>query len=211
MINKIVDEIHNEKYTMKHLESVQAIDFETIVIINGSVDWSIEDILKDNGYRIYKTNEYKIINGEVCDEEDIYKKQYEIRQESDDHEIGYRKFREWYKPSKTIVEIKIEKDDFYLNKIYKKWKIEQNANKYVQVKDLIKKLKTFNQDAIIGIEDQEFGGFYTFWKYELEDDEDDDNRIIRAKKQRDCPDCNRGCCRHCKSRENFTKECVILG
>ena len=201
MIQKIVDEIHNEKYTMKHLESVQAIDFETIVIIGGTTDWEIQDILKHHKYHIYKTNEYKIIDGEVCDEETIYLKQREIRDKSEDHESGYREFMEWLEPHKTITEIKIEPNQFYLQKMYKKWKEEQNEAEELRVKDLIKRLQKTDQNAFVVVEDQEWGGYYSLYQ---------SDEPMKVTTTRDCPDCNRGCCSRCPDREMFERKMVVF-
>ena len=202
MINKIVDEIHNEKYTMAHIESVTAIDFETIIIVNGDIDWTIEDIIKDNGYHIYESETYTIINDISYSRDDLNEKRFEFDKKFG-YELGYQKMREWiHQPHKTVKEIKIEKDDFYLQKLYKKFQKQQKNANYLTVKDLIKRLEQTDQDAYVVIEDQEWGGYHSLYN----DDDDDDDKPMEIITVRSCPDCNRGCCHKCKGREIFNKK-----
>lgn len=197
MINKIIDEIHSEKYTMKHIEAVMAIDFETIVIIGSSdISWTIEDIIKEHRYHIYKTRKFTIIDDEVYRNRDIDRKQYEFWQEFGDG-IGYQKFIEWIYLSKKVMEIKIEPDEFYLKQLHKKYQEANSRDKYLKVKDLIKRLQKSDQEAYVVIEDQEYGGYHSLYK----SDKPMDITTIR-----DCPDCNRGCCHKCPGREIFNKK-----
>ena len=217
-IEKIVDEIHSEKYTMKHLENVQAIDFETIVIVgSGSINRTIEDIIKEYRYHIYEKREFTIIDDEVYRNRDIDRKQYEFWKEFGDG-IGYQKFREWIYPSKKVMEIKIESDEFYLRNMYQQWKKEEEKtesdknNAHVKVKDVIEELQKFDPNLIIGFTDHEYGGFDTIRKYQWdpEDEDEDYSMLPKIKTIYDCPDCNRGCCSHCDGREIFKKKFLVL-
>lgn len=200
-IEKIVDEIHSEKYTMKHLENVQAIDFETIVIVGSNdISWTIEDIIKEHRYRIYKKREFTIIDDEVYRNRDIDRKQHEFWKEFGDG-IGYKKFREWIYTSKKVMEIKIEPDEFYLKQLYKKYQESNSKEKYLKVKDLICRLQKSDQEAYVVIEDQEYGDYHSLYK-------SDEPMTITT--TRDCPDCNRGCCHKCKGREIFDKRMVVF-
>lgn len=201
MINKIVDEIQNSQSEMRYKESIMAIDFETIVIVNGEISWDAEEIIKNNGYHIYQSNEYHLFNDDVYDEESIIKKQYDLRNEFG-HELGYRKFYEWIHQShKTIKEVKIEKDDFYLQKLYEEYKEEEEQGDYLTVRDLIKRLQKTDQDAFVVIEDQEWGGYHPLYN------SDEPMHIVIT---RECPDCNHGCCSKCKGREIFEKKNVVF-
>ena len=197
MINKIVNEIQNDKYIMKHIENIVAIDFETIVIVNGNISWSIEDIIKDNRYYIYENNKYTIINGKIYNRRDLDYKQYELHNKFG-HEEAYKRWYEFiHQPHTIIREIKIQKDDFYLKQLYKKYQKEEKEENYLTVKDLIKRLQKSDQNARVVIEDQEWGGYHPLYN------SDSPMETITI---RDCPDCSRGCCNKCPGREMFDEK-----
>ena len=71
----------------------------------------------------------------------------------------------------------------------------------IPVGDLIKRLEKTDQDAIIALEDREWGGYEP-----LEYSEEP----MHISKRRECPDCHNGCCEHCTGREIFERKYIIL-
>ena len=210
MINEIINKIHKCE-DMEKMEFIEAIDDETIIFkcIWSDIPLDVSDIIQASEYKIYDEERYMIINGETFTEyegdrfidketkvKELDKKYgWDLRRHGD----LYRKYLEENDVIAHIMVIKIK--PYSLEAIYNEWVEEEKHYHYLTVKDLIKRLEKTDQDAIIALEDREWGGYEP-----LEYSEEP----MHISKRRECPDCHNGCCEHCTGREIFERKYIIL-
>lgn len=202
-IQQIIDKIHHCE-DMEKLDFIEAIDDETILFkcIWQDVPLDVEDIIQASEYKIYDEQRYVIINGETFD-------QYEGHQfidEQNKKREGYdwwsnNYYKEFLEENDVVHVMAIKIKPYSLETIYHEWIEEEKHYHYLTVKDLIKRLKKTDQDAIIALEDREWGGYEPL-EYSKES--------MHVSKRRECPDCDNGCCNHCTGREMFEKKYVIF-
>lgn len=201
-INKMMKEIY-DCYDMCRVSMVQAINDETIIIMGNDVPLDIEEIIQKYEYK-YEEERYTILNGETFKHYEVFRMlQKEIDKKLQDNKYDWKarsKLAEKFLEENTIVEIVVlTLTPYSLQKLYEDWVEEEKHYHYLTVKDLIARLQKTDQDAIIAIEDQEYGGYEP-----MEYCEDP----MHIHKVRECPDCNNGCCDHCEGREMFERKIV---
>lgn len=207
---QIVDKIH-ECEDMEKMEFIQAVDDETIIFkcIWDGIPIDVEDIIQASEYKIYDEERYMLINGDTFT---AYEGHKFINKESGidktnkkygyDSQRGYKLYQQYCEENDVIHHIMVIKlKPYSLQSVYNEWIEEEKNCHYLTTKDLIKILEKSDQDAIIAIENQEWGGFEPL---EYSD------KPMRIHKSRDCPDCTNGCCNHCQGREIFERKYIIF-
>lgn len=201
-IEKMMKEIY-KCHDMWRIKMIQAIDNETIIIIGDDVPLDIEEIIQKYEYE-YEQERYTILNGETFGHYEVFSMlRKEIDEKLQDNKYDWnarRKLTDKFLEENTIVEIIVlTLIPYSLQKVYEDWIEEEKHYHYLTVKDLIARLQKTDQDAIVAIEDQEYGG-YELMKY-CEDP-------MYVRKVRECPDCTNGCCDHCEGREMFERKII---
>lgn len=207
MINKIVDEIQNNQQLMECFDSVTAIDDETILFENMTIQaGEITRIVKDNGYKIKDEQDYAIVNGETFEgyrNSIVHKWINDRMPENVSHwsKEGRKIKKELQKKffaENNLIEIRAIKIKPYsvdIKRIHKEWE-EKNKND-LTVGKLIEKLQKLDPDTLVFGVDNEYG------EYKI-------SHVSHVHTLRSCPDCHSCGCVRCNTRKMFEKKYVVL-
>lgn len=198
-MQQIIDKIHKCE-DMWRIQMINAVDDETIIMIgDDDVPLDMQQIIHESNYRIYDSERYMIINGEIFYYYDGMKfitKQNKKREGYDWWKNDY--YEEFLKENDVITDILVVKIEpsSDINKMYIEWKKECKKQRGFTVKELIKELEKFDPDSIVYGIDYEYGPYHV--------------KEISEKTNRECPDCSEKHCTECNNRKMFERKYIFL-
>jgi len=207
MIQKIVNDILNEKELMEDIESITPIDDETILFTGFYFSPGIiKKIIQDNGYRIKDEENFTILNGETLTDREVMSQIRKYINNNMPKDIGWREthdmerklWDEFHKKNHIIENIHIIKIKPYhinIEKMYQEWKEEHKDD--MTVGRLIKELTKLDPNTLIFAIDNEYGEYLI-------------HSIADGGTYTSCPDCRSCGCVECDTRKMFRRKCIVL-